>query len=68
MIPVAFERAATSIAREQAIRFDKYTGNPLAKGAQLVPELTLELCSSRPPETPAAAQSSGNRSCCLRCQ
>ncbi len=44
VLPVAFERSATALTSEQAIRFDKFTGSSEAKTSKLVAELTLELC------------------------
>ena len=44
ILPVAFERSATSVAKEQAIRFDQFAGDAAAKRARLMSELTLELC------------------------
>lgn len=44
VLPVAFERAATGLVTEQAIRFDKFVGSEEAKATRLVSELTLELC------------------------
>jgi hypothetical protein len=44
VLPVAFERSATGLMIEQAIRFDKFVGPEEAKATRLVSELTLELC------------------------
>lgn len=44
VLPVAFEREATELIIEQAIRFDKFVGSGEAKATRLVSELTLELC------------------------
>lgn len=44
VLPVAFDRMATGLVREQAVRFDKFTGSEEAKWTKLVSELTLELC------------------------
>lgn len=44
VLPVAFERSAMSLASEQAIRYDKFSGGRASKLARLISELTLELC------------------------
>jgi hypothetical protein len=44
LIPVAFERDVLDLARENALRFDKWSGNEPARRLRLVSELTFELC------------------------
>lgn len=44
LLPVTFERAATSLAAEQAIRFENFDGDEAKKRGQLIAELTLALC------------------------
>lgn len=44
VLPVAFDRSALALAKEQAIRFDRFEGGERDRSLRLVSEITLELC------------------------